>query len=87
MKVSVVYALPEEQMWLPVEVEENATLLSAIHGSGILSMFPDIELDTQKVGIFGKISSLESLLSEGDRVEIYRKTTWVPDDDDDDDDD
>lgn len=86
MKVSVIYALPSEQVWIPVEVEDDATLLSAIHRSDILSMFPNIELDKQKVGVFGKVKSLDSSLSAGDRVEIYRQTTWVPDDDDDDDD-
>lgn len=83
MKVSVVYALPEEQTWLPIEVEESATLMTAIHTSGLLNMFPDIDLETQKVGIFGKASSLEATLSEGDRVEIYRAITWVADDSDD----
>ncbi|MDC0610958.1 RnfH family protein [Vibrio sp.] len=87
MKVSVVYALPKEQVWVPVEVEEEATLLSAIHKSDILSMYPNIELDKQKVGIFGKVKSLDSTLSAGDRVEIYRPITWVPEDDDDEDDD
>lgn len=84
MRVSVVYALSNEQAWIPVEVEENSTLMTAIHTSGLLNMFPSIELDKQKVGIFGKISSLEATLSEGDRVEIYRPIVWQPDEDDDD---
>lgn len=85
MKVSVVYALPQEQVWLPVEVEDHSTLMTAIHTSGILTIFPSIELDRQKVGIFGKVSSLEASLSDGDRVEIYRPIIWQPDDEDDDD--
>ncbi|MDG3085044.1 RnfH family protein [Vibrio hannami] len=84
MKVSVVYALSNEQAWIPVEVEESATLMTAIHMSGLLSMFPTIDLDKQKVGVFGKLSALEAVLSEGDRVEIYRPITWQPDEDDDD---
>ncbi len=87
MKVSVVYALPEEQVWMPVNVDEHATVLSAIHGSKILEMFPSINLEKQKVGIFGKVSSLDAAIKEGDRVEIYRAITWKPDDDDEDDDD
>jgi putative ubiquitin-RnfH superfamily antitoxin RatB of RatAB toxin-antitoxin module len=86
MRVSVVYALPEEQVWLPVTVEENAVVLSAIHQSNILSMFPTIELDKQKIGIFGKVSSLDASLKEGDRVEIYRPLIWRPDEIDDEDD-
>lgn len=86
MKVSVVYALPSEQIWVPVDVDDDATLLTAIHQSDILGMFPTIELDKQKVGVFGKVKSLDTPLRPGDRVEIYRPTTWVPEDDDDDDD-
>ncbi|MEI8633247.1 RnfH family protein [Vibrio sp. PP-XX7] len=85
MKVSVVYARPEEQIWLPVDVDAQATVLTAIHQSNILSMFPDITLNTQKVGVFGKITALDAPLQEGDRVEIYRPITWQPEEEDDDD--
>ncbi|MDV6249985.1 RnfH family protein [Vibrio sp. EA2] len=87
MKVSVVYALPDEQVWLSVDVDKSATVLSAIQTSNILDMFPGIDLDKQKVGIFGKATPLDSELKEGDRVEIYRSLIWQPDDEDEDDDD
>lgn len=87
MKVSVVYALPNEQVWLPVEVDDEATVLSAIHRSNILEVFPTINLQQQKVGVFGKVSGLDTALKEGDRVEIYRPLIWHPEDDDDEDDD
>ncbi|CAH0528487.1 hypothetical protein CTH30272_02173 [Allocatenococcus thiocycli] len=87
MKVSVVYALPDEQVWLSVDVDHSATVLSAIQVSNILDMFPAIDLDKQKVGIFGKSTKLDSELKEGDRVEIYRPLIWQPDDDEDKDDD
>ncbi|SEF61424.1 RnfH family protein [Vibrio hangzhouensis] len=83
MKVSVVYALENEQVWLPVEVEPGATIMSAIHESRILSMFPSIDLEQQKVGVFGKTSSLEAAINEGDRVEIYRPLIWEAEDDQD----
>ncbi|MBE3666713.1 RnfH family protein [Vibrio cincinnatiensis] len=84
MKVSVVYALPDEQVWLPVDVDQNATVLSAIQASHLLEMFPNIDLDKQKVGIFGRATPLDSELKEGDRVEIYRPLIWQPEDEDDD---
>ncbi|MBF9002977.1 MULTISPECIES: RnfH family protein [Vibrio] len=87
MKVSVVYALPSEQVWLPINVPDDATVLTAIHQSKILEVFPDIDLQAQKVGVFGKVSPLTHELKNGDRVEIYRPLIWQPDDDDDDDDD
>ncbi len=84
MRVSVVYALPDEQVWLSVDVDHTATVLSAIQVSNILEMFPSIDLDKQKVGIFSKLTKLDSELKEGDRVEIYRPLIWQPEDDDDD---
>ncbi len=87
MRVSIAYALPKQQLWLDLELPDGSTAMSAIQQSGVLDMFPDISLETQKVGIFGRMVTLDTLLTEGDRVEIYRATTWVPDDDDDDDDD
>lgn len=87
MKVSVVYALPDEQVWLSVDVDQSSTVLSAIQVSNILDMFPGIDLDKQKVGIFGKATQLDSEVKEGDRVEIYRPLIWQPDDEDEDDDD
>lgn len=83
MKVSVVYALKDEQVWLPADVEPGSTVMSVIHASQILSMFPSIDLEAQKVGVFGKVSSLESVVNEGDRVEIYRPITWVAPESDD----
>lgn len=72
MQVEVAYALPEEQVIIPVEVEEGATLRSAIERSGLLERFPDIDLEKSKVGVFGKLSKLDNPLRARDRVEIYR---------------
>lgn len=78
MKVSVTYALPERQSWLEVDVPEQATVRDAIEASGILRAFPGLDLDTQKVGIFGKTVALQARLEAGQRVEIYRPITADP---------
>ncbi|HEY9148009.1 MAG TPA: RnfH family protein [Gammaproteobacteria bacterium] len=72
IQVEVAYALPENQVIIPVEVEEGASLRNAIERSGILERFPDIDLEQVKVGIFGKLSKLDNPLRARDRVEIYR---------------
>ena len=72
IEVEVAYALPDTQVILPVKVEKGATLEDAIKLSGILHNFLEIDLAVNKVGIFGKLSKLNSPLREGDRVEIYR---------------
>ena len=70
--VEVVYALPDRQVILAVEVAANASIAEVIAQSGILEQFPGIDLDTNKVGIFGKPGKLTDGLHAGDRVEIYR---------------
>jgi putative ubiquitin-RnfH superfamily antitoxin RatB of RatAB toxin-antitoxin module len=70
--VEVAYASVEMQRILSVEVEEGATLETAIDRSGVLEIFPEIDLREQKVGVFGKVRKLGDRVKEGDRVEIYR---------------
>ncbi|MCB1831707.1 MAG: RnfH family protein, partial [Gammaproteobacteria bacterium] len=70
--VEVVYARPDEQLVVALQVASDATLQSAIEQSGILQRFPEIDIETVKVGIFGKASPLDAALNPGDRVEIYR---------------
>lgn len=72
IQVEVAYALPGNQVIIPVEVEEGASLRNAIERSGILERFPDIDLEQVKVGVFGKLSKLDNPLRARDRVEIYR---------------
>jgi putative ubiquitin-RnfH superfamily antitoxin RatB of RatAB toxin-antitoxin module len=72
MHVEVAYAEAHEHALLEIEVPENATIAQAIEVSGILDRFPEIDLTQNKVGVFGKLATLESPLREGDRVEIYR---------------
>ncbi|MCW9033392.1 MAG: RnfH family protein [Alphaproteobacteria bacterium] len=78
MMVGVAYATLAKQLWLNVEVPDGATVQQAIEASGILKEFIDIDLETQKVGVFGKLVKMEDPLKEGDRVEIYRPITADP---------
>lgn len=70
--VEVAFAKEEEQALLAVEGAKGMTVREAIERSGILKRFPEIDLDTNKVGVFGKVASLDNPLDTGDRVEIYR---------------
>lgn len=73
LRVEVAYARPDEQVILPLEVDAGTTVQEAIERSGVLERFPEIDLaGRSKVGIFGKLTKLDSALREGDRVEIYR---------------
>jgi len=72
INVEVAYALPEKQVIRAVNVDVGTTLGAAIVQSGIMMDFPDLELEDAKVGIFGKVAAMTTVLSDGDRVEIYR---------------
>jgi len=78
MQVGVAYSENAQQIWLTIEVPDEAKVNDAIERSGILTMFPHIDLTAQKVGVFGKIVKLETALRPGDRVEIYRPITCDP---------
>lgn len=72
MMVEVAYAKPNEQLIVPVKVKQGITAEQAIAASGILKKFPEIDLNINKIGIFGKLSRLDAPLRHLDRVEIYR---------------
>jgi putative ubiquitin-RnfH superfamily antitoxin RatB of RatAB toxin-antitoxin module len=78
MQVGIAYSENVQQVWLTIEVPDDATVNDVIARSGILGMFPHIDLATQKVGIFGKIVKPDASLRAGDRVEIYRPITCDP---------
>ena len=75
MNVGVAYADKFKKVWLKLEVPNGSTVLETIEHSGLLTLFPEIDLNIQRVGIFGKLTKLTARVAEGDRVEIYRDIT------------
>ncbi|MDD4915629.1 MAG: RnfH family protein [Methylococcales bacterium] len=78
MNVGVCYAEADRQSWLRLDVPEGSTIAKAIELSGLLNLYPEIDLETQKVGIFGKLAKLDAVVKDGDRIEIYRKIIADP---------
>lgn len=76
--VEVAYAEPDEQVIIPLTVDEGCTIEQAIKLSGVLERFPNIDLTVNKVGVFSKLGKLDQVLREKDRVEIYRKLIADP---------
>lgn len=70
--VEVAYAKPDVQVIVPLQVAVGTTAEQAIHLSGILDDFPEIDLAKNKIGIFSKITTKDKELRDKDRVEIYR---------------
>lgn len=79
IRVEVAFALPEKQTLLSLSVPAGTTALEAVEQSGILAIFPQIDVNTDKMGIFSQVLGTKGLddpasykLRERDRVEIYR---------------
>jgi hypothetical protein len=74
IEVEVAYARPDKQEIVPVRVPDGTTALEAARLSGIVDVFPEIELDATDMGIFGKVIKDPAAheLREGDRIELYR---------------
>ena len=78
MLVEIAYALPEEQVIISIKVPTIFNVQQAIEKSGIQKKFPGIDLSKNKVGIFGKKTTLDQPLNDRDRIEIYRPLILDP---------
>jgi uncharacterized protein len=72
LSIDVCYALPDAQTLISIELVPGTTAQQAIEASGILKQHPEIDLTKLKVGIYGKLKPLDTVLADHDRVEIYR---------------
>ena len=79
INVEVAYALPQKQMLKALTVASGTTALQAIEQSGILQDFPEIDTNSESIGVFSQVLGTKGLaepavyqLQPMDRVEIYR---------------
>lgn len=70
--VEVVYALPQEQRVFKLVVKQQATVEEIIRQSGVLGLYPEIDLSKNKVGVFSRMVKLDATVRDKDRIEIYR---------------
>jgi uncharacterized protein len=70
--VELIYIKPDSQNILSLELAKGSDIHQAIDQSGLLKRFPEIDLEVNKVGVFSKIQSLDTVLKSGDRIEVYR---------------
>lgn len=71
-RVEVCYALPDVSFLVKLDVDAGTTIAEAIAVSGVLTQFPEIDLARNKLGLFGKLKPTDTVLRDGDRIEIYR---------------
>lgn len=77
--VEVAYAIPDKQRILQCTVSSDSHPVEVVRNSGLLEVFPEINLDTAKIGIWGKLlTNQPRKLKQGDRIEIYRPLITDP---------
>jgi putative ubiquitin-RnfH superfamily antitoxin RatB of RatAB toxin-antitoxin module len=69
MRIEVVLARPERAEVVELDLPPGATVRDALAASGIRG---------NQVGIFGRRVTIDTLLADGDRVEIYRPLAVDP---------
>ncbi|MBI5785643.1 MAG: RnfH family protein [Rhodocyclales bacterium] len=72
IQLEVTYAKPDRQEIISLKLPAGSTIQQAIEASGLLQRHPEIDLAKAKVGIYGKLSRMDTVVRERDRVEIYR---------------
>ena len=72
LRVEVVYALPQWQDLVRLELPAGSRAGEAVAASGILQRHPEIDAQRPDLGIWGRPCGPDRVLQDGDRVEIYR---------------
>jgi putative ubiquitin-RnfH superfamily antitoxin RatB of RatAB toxin-antitoxin module len=70
--VEVAYARPDVQLLVPCQVPPQTTVREVLTLSGLAEAFPEIDVATCPLGIFGKSVEDGHVVESGDRVEVYR---------------
>ena len=73
LKVEVVDARAAHAEIIQLSLPAGATLRDALRASGF-----KVDAEKQACGVFGKRAALDRVLSDGDRVEIYRPLAMDP---------
>ena len=72
IEVQVCYALPDTAFLRTVSLPAGSTVRQAVEQSGVLEQYPGLDLAVNLVGIYGKKKTLDTVLRQHDRVEVYR---------------
>jgi hypothetical protein len=70
MRVEVIYALPQKQERVLLDLPPDSTVQDALQASGLLQRLPQI--DFGRLGVWGRPVTGETRLRDRDRVDIYR---------------
>ena len=70
--IEVVFAVPEKQRVIQLEVPLGTLIRDAVRRSCIESHFPSYDLSVLPVGVWMEVKPEVYVVQSGDRVEVYR---------------
>lgn len=78
LRIEVVYALPQGEDAVKLELAPGSSALDAVRASGIAQRHPEIDLASPRLGVHGRVVPPHTRLVDGDRVEVYRRLAVDP---------
>jgi putative ubiquitin-RnfH superfamily antitoxin RatB of RatAB toxin-antitoxin module len=70
IRVEVIYALPDQCWSVEVDLPENSRVSDAL--AAAKPRLPEISVDENRLAIFSRPVSMDSVMRSGDRLEILR---------------
>ena len=78
MKVELVYVQADCEFIQQLQVPADSTIEDVVIGSDLLQCCPYLTLSSLDVGIYNTAADLQTVVKEGDRVEVYRDLLMDP---------
>ena len=69
---------PGSAFEVEVELTGPATAWDAVRASGVLERWPELAAAPPSIGVWGRATSADAAIGDGDRVELYRPLTLDP---------
>ena len=77
-EVEIVFALPNRQLLKNIVVASGETVADAVVKSGLREDFPEFDVDSLALGVWGREVERSRPVRKGDRIEIYRPLEMDP---------
>jgi putative ubiquitin-RnfH superfamily antitoxin RatB of RatAB toxin-antitoxin module len=78
IRIEIVYAEPQRAIVKTLSLAAGSRIADALQLAALDPDFSGVDLASSPLGIFGKASSAEHTLKDGDRIEIYRPLAADP---------
>lgn len=72
LRVEVAYVEPGRQFLQALDLVAGASVADAIAASALAERFPQLDIAALRAGVFSRPATRETVLRDGDRVELYR---------------